>query len=53
MKIKDIKIEDGIINIILDSNTAVSKVYIDNLYNDKNKYSAKDEEHTYAISNFT
>lgn len=53
MKIKDIKIENGIISIILDSNTAVSKVYIDNLYNDENKYSAKDEEHTYAISNFT
>lgn len=49
MNIKDITLVDGSITITLDAAATVNKVYIDNLYNNKNKYSNIDDEHTYVI----
>lgn len=42
---------NGVISIKLDSSASVSKVYIDTLYNGKNKYSIVDEEHDWVIEN--
>lgn len=49
MNIQNITLVDGIITITLDTSATVSKVYIDNLYNSKNKYSNTDDEHTYVV----
>lgn len=51
MKILNIQIVNDIITITLDSSADINKVYIDTLYNDKNKYSITDEEHDWIITN--
>ena len=49
MKITNIEFQENNLVITLDSSTEVTKVYIDTLLNGKNKYSEKDEDHSYAI----
>lgn len=49
MNIQNINLTDGIITITLDANATVNKVYIDTLYNSKNKYSNVDNDHTYVV----
>lgn len=51
MKVIDINIIEDNIVIGLDQNISVSKLYIDTLDNDKNKYSIEDDQHTYVIEN--
>ena len=53
MKILDIKVQDNLIIINTDNNSEVNKICIDNLYNNSNKYSQLDEEHTYVITDFS
>lgn len=53
MKIANITIEENNIVITLDAATEVTKVYIDTLDNDANKYSATDSEHIWTIADFT
>lgn len=49
MKINNIQVVDNVINITLDENASVSKLYVDCLYNKCNKYSTNDEEHDYVF----
>lgn len=49
MKITNIEFQENNLIITLDSSTEVTKVYIDTLLNSKNKYSDKDEEHSYTV----
>lgn len=52
MKIIGINIvEDNIVITLDESATSITKVYIDNLYNDKNKYATDDEKHDHVIEN--
>lgn len=51
MKIIDINVIGDNIVISLDQDASVSKLYIDTLNNDKNKYSVEDDQHTHIIEN--
>lgn len=53
MKIANITIEENNVVITLDAAAEVTKVYIDTLDNDANKYSATDSEHIWVITDFT
>lgn len=49
MEILNIEVTD-VVKITLDNAESVSKVYVDTLDNVKNRYSDKEEEHTYSVS---
>lgn len=54
MKINKIQIVNDKLTITLDSSAqSITKVYIDTLLNDKNKYSVEDSEHDWVITDFT
>ena len=53
MKITDISLVDNTLTITLDSAAGVSKVYIDELGNVKDRYSVVDSDHTWTVTDFT
>ena len=53
MKITDISLVDNTLIITLDSAAGVSKVYIDELGNVKDRYSVVDSDHTWTVTDFT
>lgn len=53
MEINNITITGNTLTITVDSTVGITKVYIDSLYNDINKYSNVDGNHTHVITSFT
>lgn len=51
MKILEIKIVDNNLIINTDSNSSVTTLYIDNLYNKENRFEEDAEKHNYIIDN--
>lgn len=53
MEINNITITGNTLTITVDSTVGITKIYIDSLYNDANKYSNVDGDHTHIITSFS